>query len=149
MKLVRALVVAGLLLVSAVFQSSLVYGAFDGYLSAADVERIIGQRGITIKQEATGLRFSRKDGTEILRVRFEEPSVFKTITKDKSNYRPLLPPIGMESVSGVPRMPYMIAFLRKKYTVTVTSTVQGPRTLVSFPHLQNIARLIDSRITDK
>ena len=147
MKRVRSLVVVVSLLASLVLLPSAVYaGSYDKFLKVSDVENIVRLTKMTAKEEGAVLRFYRRDGKEVLNVRFDEPSAFKTITKDKNTYRPLLPPIGLESVSGVPRMPYTIVFLKKKYAVSVTSILQGPRTLVSFPHLQAIARLVDSRM---
>jgi hypothetical protein len=147
MKRVRTLVVVVSLLVSLVLLPSVVYaGTYDKFISVADVQNIVRLTRMTVKEEGVLLRFYRKDGKEILTVRFDEPAAFKTITKDKTHYRPLLPPIGLESASGVPQMPYTIVFLKKKHAVSVTSLIQGPRTLVSFPHLQAIARLIDSRM---
>jgi len=147
MKLVRTLVVVVSLLASIVVLPSVVYaGAYDNFLKVSDVENIVRLTRMTVKEEGVLLRFYRKDGKEILNVRFDDPKMFKTITQDKMKYRPLLPPIGLESASGVPQMPYTIVFLKKKYAVSVTSLVQGPRTLVSFPHLQAIARLVDSRM---
>jgi hypothetical protein len=147
MKRVRSLVVVVSLLASLVLlPSSLFGGNYDKYLKVSDVQNIVRLTKMTVKEEGTVLRFYRKDGKEILKVRFDEPPAFKTITKDKNTYRPLLPPIGLESVSGVPRMPYTIVFLNKKHAVSVTSVIQGTRTLVSFPHLQAIARLVDSRM---
>jgi len=135
------------LLASIVVLPSVVYaGAYDNFLKVSDVENIVRLNKMTVKEEGILLRFYRKDGKEILNVRFDEPKAFKTVSQDKTHYRPLLPPIGLESVSGVPQMPYTIVFLKKKYAVSVTSLVQGPRTLVSFPHLQAIARLVDSRM---
>ncbi len=147
MKRVRTLVVVVSLLASIVLLPSVSYaGTYDKFLTVADVQNIVRLTKMTAKEDGVVVRFYRKDGKEILNVRFDEPSAFKTITKDKSHYRPLLPPIGLESCSGVPQMPYTIVFLKKKYAVSVTSQIQGPRTLVSFPHLQAIARLIDSRM---
>ncbi len=147
MKRVRTLVVVVSLLASIILLPSVVYaGTYDKFLTVADVQNVVRLNKMTAKEDGVILRFYRKDGKEILNVRFDEPQAFKTITKDKSHYRPLLPPIGLESASGVPQMPYTIVFLKKKYAVSVTSLIQGPRTLVSFPHLQAIARLIDSRM---
>lgn len=147
MKRVRVLAVVVSLLASMLFVPSLAYaGAYDKFLTVKDVENIVRLTKMTVKEEGVLLRFHRKDGKEILTVRFDEPGAFKTITKDKTHYRPLLPPIGLESASGVPQMPYTIVFLKKKHTVSVTSMIQGPRVLVGFPQLQNIARLIDSRM---
>jgi len=147
MKRVRTLVVVVSLLASIILLPSAVYaGTYDKFLTVADVQNVVRLNKMTAKEDGVILRFYRKDGKEILNVRFDEPQAFKTITKDKSHYRPLLPPIGLESASGVPQMPYTIVFLKKKYAVSVTSLIQGPRTLVSFPHLQAIARLIDSRM---
>ncbi len=147
MKRVRTLVVVVSLLASIVLLPSVIYaGTYDKFLTVADVQNVVRLNKMTAKEDGVILRFYRRDGKEILNVRFNEPQAFKTITKDKSHYRPLLPPIGLESVSGVPQMPYTIVFLKKKYAVSVTSLIQGPRTLVSFPHLQAIARLIDSRM---
>jgi len=147
MKRVRTLLAVVSLLASIALLPSVVYaGAYDKFLTVKDVENIVRLTKMTAKEDGVVLRFYRKDGKEILNVRFDEPPAFKTITKDKIRYRPLLPPIGLESVSGVPQMPYTIVFLKKKYTVSVTSLIQGPRTLVSFPQLQAIARLVDSRM---
>ncbi len=147
MKRVRGLVVVVSLLASLVLLPSvLLAGTYDKFIKVTDVENIVRLTKMTVKEEGALLRFYRKDGKEILNVKFDDPVAFKTITKDKNHYRPLLPPIGLESASGVPQMPYTIVFLKKKYSVSVTSLIQGPRTLVSFPHLQAIARLIDSRM---
>lgn len=149
MKRVRTVALTVSLLASLVLLPSILYaGNYDKFLTVADVEKVVRLTRMTVKEEGVLLRFYRRDGREILNVRFDEPGAFKTITQDKTRYRPLLPPIGMESTSGVPRMPYTIVFLTKKYAVSVTSLVQGPRTLVSFPHLQTIARLIDSRMVE-
>lgn len=147
MKQVRFLAVVVSLLASVVLVPSVIYaGTYDKYLTVADVENIVRLTKMTMKEEGVVLRFYRKDGKEILNVRFDEPAAFKTFSKDTIHYRPLLPPVGLESVCGVPQLPYTIVFLKKTHTVSVTSLIQGPRTLVSFPHLQAIARLIDSRM---
>jgi len=147
MKRVRTLVVVVSLLTSIILLPSLTYaGAYDQFLTVKDVENTVRLNRMTVKEDGVLLRFYRKDGKEILNLRFDPRDAFKTITKDKTKYRPLLPPIGMESVCGVPQMPYTIVFLKKNYAVSVTSLIQGPRTLVSFPHLQAIARLVDSRM---
>ncbi len=147
MKRVRTLVVVVSLLASIVLLPSLVYaGTYDKFLTAKDVENIVRLTKMTVREDGLVLRFYRKDGREILNVRFDQPQAFKTITKDKMKYRPLLPPVGLESACGVPQMPYTIVFLKKNFAVSVTSLIQGPRTLVSFPHLQAIARLVDSRM---
>jgi hypothetical protein len=135
------------LLASVVLLPSLVYaGDYDKFITVTDVQNVVRLTKVTAKQEGVLLRFYRKDGREFLNVRFDQPAEFKNITKDKTKYRALLPPIGLESCSGVPAMPYTIVFLKKTHAVSVTSLIQGTRTLVSFPHLQAIARLIDSRM---
>ncbi|MFB3903253.1 MAG: hypothetical protein ACE15E_07360 [Acidobacteriota bacterium] len=146
MKRERTLVVVSLFATIVLLPAMAYAGTYDKFITVADVQNIVRLTKMTMKEEGVLLRFYRRDGKEILNVRFDDPSAFRTITKDKMRYRPLLPPIGLESASGVPQMPYTIVFLKKKYAVSVTSLIQGPRTLISFPHLQAIARLIDSRI---
>lgn len=147
MKRVRSLAVVVSLVASIVSLPSLLFaGDYDQFLKVADVEKILRLSKMTAKEDGVVLHFYRRDGKEVLKVRFDEPATFKTITKDTTRYRPLLPPIGLESVCGVPQLPYTIVFLRKKYAVSVTSLIQGPRALVSFPRLQAVARLIDSRM---
>lgn len=147
MKRAEAIVMKSLLVLLPAMSCLLLAGVYDQYLTATEVERQTGLRGVTVKEEGALVHYYRRDGREILRLRFEDAAAFKGYVKDTKHFRPLLPPIGLESICGVPQMPYMIVFLTKKQAVTVqTFPESGVKTFIAFPKLQSIARLVHSRL---
>lgn len=115
------------------------------YLSAADVEKATGLKGITTNHNYT-LHFLNAEGKEILQVRFDKAKRFDEETERKDLWTPFAG-VGDQAAVAVPGMPYMLAFKKGHHTVIITTTrIEGMKLYLSVEQMKAICKIIESRL---
>ncbi len=116
------------------------------YLTVADVEKITGMNGLTMKEEAITLKFYNKEGIDILEARFDGSDFYADEVEANEEYYTPVSDLGEKAAICIPDMPYRVTFLQGDRAVMVQTIPQDGNLLVSEDQLIAVAKIISSRL---
>jgi hypothetical protein len=132
-------------------------GQFDHVITAADVEKITGLKGVKqVPREKLNkfkngdLNFLLSDGKPLLMIQFRPSYVFAAMKADSGYVKASVPGVGQEAFTSPAFDPqFSINFLKGKYFAIVTTHVDAmdkTKTVLKMDQLIAIAKLVASKM---
>ena len=121
---------------------------YDKYLTAADVEKVTGLKGLTRKVDGRELKFTEK--SLVLNVKFQGAKAYKLNKETKEYVKGEVAGVGEEAFYGPAANPqYVLIFRKKDFCVriyTYIDTNDPSKTVLTMAQLIALGKVVASRI---
>lgn len=119
---------------------------YDKYLTAADVEKASGLKGVTRKEVALTLEFYNAKNEKIIEARFYSPEFYQDEVGKNQKYYTSLSGIGDKAAYTLGDTPYRLTFLKGKFVVMVQTPFTSAKDPKNMEFLIAISKIIASRL---
>lgn len=129
---------------------------FDNIISAADVEKVTGMKGVKEVPRDRTSKFKNGDlnfivnNQPILMIEFRPAFAFDAMKADSGYYKTAMQGIGEEAFTSPAFDPqFSVNFRKGRYVAVITTHIDSKdkkRTILSMDHLVSLAKLVASRM---